>query len=90
MSAPHAGEFFGRVLADNAICMPWYKYTTISLFTKINSSQDVVERRGRNIPGETCFIGRILLLDLTEVFPYLPPSPSIPDLTVYISDVEIP
>lgn len=45
---------------------------------------------GRNIPSETCYIRQILLLDLTGVFPYLTPSPSIPDLTGYISDVEIP
>lgn len=46
--------------------------------------------RGRNVPSETCYIRQILLLDLTEVFPYLPSSPTIPDLTEYISDVEMP
>lgn len=38
-------NFSGRSLsdlADNTICMPWYKYTTVSLVTKINRSQDAV------------------------------------------------
>lgn len=46
--------------------------------------------RGRNVPSETCYIRQILILDLTEVFPYLPSSPTIPDLAEYISDVEMP
>lgn len=46
--------------------------------------------RGRNIANETCYVRQNLLLDLTEVFPYLHSSPSVPDLTGYISDVEIP
>lgn len=37
----------------------------------------------------SCYTRQILLFDLTEVFPYLPSSLSIPDLTGYISDMEI-
>jgi len=45
MSALHGGEFFGRSLrdlADNTICMPWCKYKTVSLCTKINRTKNEV------------------------------------------------